>query len=170
MRKIQKISIYRRLVRSLRSDIEIREANEKDMRLALHWLNPNQAERTVSRNINATSFVAKKGGRVIGHVDFVRRSKKYYPHDGYWLSDLMVRTTYRGMGIGEELTRMVMEKSKKEGAKELSLLVQEHNYRAIKLYQKLGFEIRVIPDLERQLEDERRALGYRRICMFMNLS
>jgi ABC-2 type transport system ATP-binding protein len=70
------------------------------------------------------------------------------------------------MGIGEELSRMVMEKSRKERAKGLSLLVNEYNHRAIRLYRKLGFEMRVIPALERELEHERCTLGYRRVLMF----
>jgi ABC-2 type transport system ATP-binding protein len=164
--KVQGISVYRRVASSLRTGIEIREADEEDMRLVHDWLNPGQVENTISENLHETCFVAKRGSRVTGCVYLVRRPEQAYPHDGYWLINLMVRTLYRGMGIGEELSRMVMEKSRKERAKGLSLLVNEYNHRAIRLYRKLGFEMRVIPALERELEHERCTLGYRRVLMF----
>ena len=169
LRKTQGISVYRRVAGSLRTGIEIQEADEEDMQHVHDWLNPGQVKHTVSANPNDTCFIAKKESRVVGCVYLVRRPEQSYPHDGYWLISLTVRTLYRGMGIGEKLCRTVMDKSRKEEAKGLSLLVNEYNHRAIRLYRKLGFEMRVIPALEKQLDDERRALGYRRVLMFARL-
>lgn len=103
---------------------------------------------------------------MVGGVYLVRRPEQAYPHDGYWLISLAVSSLHQGMGIGEELCRAVMEKSRKEEARGLSLLVSEDNHRAIRLYRKLGFKTRLIPALEKQLDDERRTLGYRRVLMF----
>ena len=79
----------------------------------------------------------------------------------------MVVTIYRGMGIGEKLTRTVIEKSKKEGAEGLSVLVFEDNHRAIRLYHKLNFNRRVIPALEKILEKRQDTPGHREVCMYM---
>lgn len=167
--RIQGKSIYRKVARSLRTGIEIKEADKEDIKQILRWFNMDPVEHTVSENINSTGFVAKKGGRIIGYVDLVRRSEQYYPFDGYWLHSLIVKIPYRRMGIGEELTWIATEKGREEGAKGLSLLVYEDNYRAIKLYRKLGFEIRVIPALEKKLEEEQRATGRRQVFMFADL-
>lgn len=47
---------------------------------------------------------------------------------------------YRGKGIGTALMRYILELLKKEGYKQTSLSVQKDNY-AVKMYQKVGFEI-----------------------------
>jgi predicted N-acetyltransferase YhbS len=87
----------------------IKEADKEEIQQVFRWFNIDTVEHTVPGNINATGFVAKKEGRIIGYVDLVRRSEQYYPFDGYWLQSLIVKLPYRGMGIGEELTWMVME-------------------------------------------------------------
>jgi ribosomal protein S18 acetylase RimI-like enzyme len=154
----------------LRTGIEIKEANKEEMQQILRWFNMDPVEHTTAKDINATGFVAKKGGRIIGYLDLVRRPEQYYPFDGYWLHSLIVKTHYRRMGIGEELMLIAMKKGREEGAKGLSLLLYEDNYRTIKLHRKLGFEMRVIPALEKKLEEERRTTGRRQVVMFADLS
>jgi len=170
IRRIQGTSFYRRVARLLRPSIEIKEADEAYMQQALNWLNHVQLGQTAPSNFRATSFVALKKGRVIGFVDLVKRSEQYYRDDSYWLYSLIVSTPYRRMGIGEELTRMAMEKSRKEGIKKLFLTTGENNDRAVRLYRKLGFETRVIPEFEKYFEDERRTFGHRPICMAVDLN
>jgi ribosomal protein S18 acetylase RimI-like enzyme/predicted nucleotidyltransferase len=170
LEKMQGLHIYRRISRRLHPRLTIRELDETAMKNAGAWLTADHTESRTARDIRVTRFIAKKGERVIGSVELVRRSEECYPHNGYWLSSLEVKTRYRGMGIGEELSHKVIEKSKKEEAKSLSLLVRMNNYQAIKLYRKLGFEKVVIPALEGQLEEEQRILGNRRIVMSLPLN
>ncbi len=47
---------------------------------------------------------------------------------------------YRGLGIGTELMREMLNMLKQRGYKQTSLSVQKANY-AIKMYKKIGFEI-----------------------------
>lgn len=170
LRKIQGISVYRRVARSLRFGIEIKEADEEDL-IEIHaWLNPGDPEVSVIRNPHVTDLVAKKGDRVIGFVQLVRHPKKHYPYVGYWIFSLMVRTLYRGMGIGETLCQAVIEKAREEEVGELFLLVRQDNHQIIKLYRKLGFEMKVIPALEEPLEREKLSLGYRRVSMSKSLA
>jgi ribosomal protein S18 acetylase RimI-like enzyme len=74
------------------------------------------------------------------------------------------------MGIGEDLTCKVINQAVAEGAPELVLLVGEDNLSAIRLYAKLGFKKTVVPELQEQLEEERRAWGMRRVLMRKVLS
>jgi signal peptidase len=169
MRTLQGMPVYRRAAVLFRPSIEIGEAVEEDVRKVHAWLNPNQPELPTSPDISCTCFVAKRDSRVVGSVELVRRPEKYHPYDGYWLSSLRVRTAYRGMGIGEELSRSVMAKGREERAEVLSLMVSEDNHQAIKLYQKLGFQLKVIPTLEELFEKERHTLGYRNVIMYVSL-
>ncbi|MDP3880055.1 MAG: GNAT family N-acetyltransferase [Dehalococcoidales bacterium] len=167
---MQCVKLYRRVARSLKHGIEIAELDEGHARHLSHLFNFKQSADNRSRGVSVTHFAARKRDQVIGYASLVGRSRRYHSHDGHWLINLAVRTTYRGMGIGEELTRFVMEKSMKSGASEISLLVFEDNAPAIKLYRKLGFERKVIPALEKELEDEQRILGRRRVCMSRRLA
>lgn len=47
---------------------------------------------------------------------------------------------YRGFGIGTELMKKMLAELKSCGYKQSSLAVQKQNY-AVKMYQKLGFQI-----------------------------
>ena len=151
--------VYRRAAKLLKIGTEIKEAdNDEGRRVTGH---------AVSMGTDNTIFIAKKRERIVGYVEWVRRSEQHYPLNGHWLDGLMVVTIYRGMGIGEKLTRTVIEKSKKEGAEGLSVLVFEDNHRAIRLYHKLNFNRRVIPALEKILEKRQDTPGHREVCMYM---
>lgn len=165
LRKIQGIFVYRRVASLLRNGVSIQEAEEQDLIRIHAWLRPGDSRRSVTRNSRTTNFVAKNRGKTVGFVQLVRHPENDHPFSGYWLFSLVVRTLYRGMGIGEMLSRAVIEKATEEGADELFLLLRQDNHRAIKLYHKLGFEMKVIPVLEEQLEKERLSLGYRRVPM-----
>jgi signal peptidase I len=161
IRKLQGISTYRRAVKLLQIRVEIREADkEEGQQITGHAISPS---------IDKTIFVAKKGKNIVGYVEWAQRPAQEHPFKGHWLYGLTVRSIYRGSGIGEKLTQKVIEKSVSEGAKELSLLVAENNYPAVKLYRKLGFDRRIIPALEKLLEEEQHATGDRRICMVKSL-
>ena len=62
---------------------------------------------------------------------------------------------------GMYFMRSDMQKAKEEGASDLSLLVFENNYEAIRLYKKLGFKIKLIPALKEQLEKDKLVYGRR---------
>lgn len=166
--RMQDIALYRRLARALSKEIEIKEANEEELRKLERWLDL-KLKITPLPSLRITDFVAKKGERIMGFVCLVR-----YPegslYTGYWLFGLKVRLPNRGMGIGEGLTKNVISKAKEENAQNLSLLVYEDNHSAISLYRKLGFKMQVIPGLEEELEKEKSKQGRRRVVMVKTLS
>ena len=47
---------------------------------------------------------------------------------------------YRGQGIGTEMMKAMLALLKEQGYEQASLAVQKENY-AVRMYQKLGFEI-----------------------------
>lgn len=168
LRKIQTVPFYRKIVRLFICGIEVKEADEQEIKEFYRLSNPT-AKIQRSPNPNVTNFVAKKGEKVVGVVHLVRHCQDSNPYFGYWLFSLRVRTFYRGMGVGTALTQAVIEKARSENAKELYLLVHKDNYRAVGLYQKLGFRNIVIPRLEESLEKEKLVSGRRRVVMAREL-
>jgi len=170
LRTIQGINVYRWIARSLQSGTEIKEADAKDMKAFYAWFRPTNASFPESHDPNVTNFVAKRKNKIIGFVQLVRYPENTSFYEGYWLFCLMVRTLYRGMGIGKSLSQLVIERARAEGAKEILLFVYEDNHRAINLYRKLGFNMKLIPKLEVQLSKELESHGRRQMVMAKSLS
>lgn len=101
----------------------------------------------------------------MGFVQLVRRNEIGSPRTGYWLYALSIRVRYRGLGIGETLTRAVMERARLAGAAVLSLLVMDDNRAAIALYGKLGFEQVGIETLEPTADEGERRTDRKRVVM-----
>ena len=116
-------------------------------------------------NPNLTNYVARRGEEVLGLVRLMRHPETDFPHTGHWLYSLTVRTRYRGIGVGEALTRRVIDQSRPEGASELCLCVFENNSPAIALYRKLGFERVVLPALAAELAADVQEYGRRRVTL-----
>jgi len=155
MRKIQGIPFYRKLARLFWLGTGIKEADEEDIRRFNTWFKRIGGRASILRDRNVTRLVAKRGSKVVGSVQLMRFPEGSPLFTGYWLFSLIVNSFYRGMGIGEKLSRVVIEKARAEGAEELFLRVGEDNHRAINLYCKLGFRIKAMPKLdEARLNEE----------------
>jgi len=110
-------------------------------------------------------LIARVGGRIAGaaFIGWFPENEALYPDR--WIFGMLVRTRYRGAGIGEGLVRTALEKALEEGATRMNLLVFEQNRAAVKLYRKMGFRPASIPGLNDQLEEEVRRGERRRIIM-----
>ncbi len=63
------------------------------------------------------------------------------------LISMYVNPEFRGRDIGGQLIRAIEDIVKEKGATRLSLLVNEHMTSAVRLYEKIGFEIvETVPD------------------------
>jgi len=163
---VQSLPLYRSAAARFRPDVRITEATEADVRAVRAWFGAGEEENRPQRRApGVTDLVAKHGNRIVGFVQLVSRSEDAGPHAGFWLYSLRVRLTYRGMGLGETLCQRVIDLARQDGAKELSLVVHEHNRRAAALYCKLGFEKRAVPELDAQFEQDVQARGRRRMVM-----
>lgn len=110
-------------------------------------------------------FVAKKGNKVIGSVTIRNFPWSAFPYNGWWLFALFVNFRYRGMGVGERLAKMAIERAAKEGASEVKLTVLENAKAAINLYRKLGFHQIFMPELEEQFREEIKKGLHKRIVL-----
>src|SRR5690242_4779559 len=79
------------------------------------------------------SLVAVERERPIGLANLGRRGART------WLGGVGVVPAHRGSGVGEALTRMLLEQAREAGAREMVLEVIVENAPAIALYEKLGF-------------------------------
>lgn len=85
-------------------------------------------------------FVAESSGQVIGAV-WVRIMDDYgHIEDGVPSFAISLYKEYRGLGIGTALMRRMLLELGRRGYPKASLAVQKANY-AVKMYQKVGFEI-----------------------------
>ena len=80
------------------------------------------------------NYMALQDIQVIGHAVFLPDLKT---RDGEYL--IFVRQPFRELGIGTELTRIVLEEAKVMGLKLIWLSVGAYNFIAIRLYKKFGF-------------------------------
>jgi ribosomal protein S18 acetylase RimI-like enzyme len=169
--QIQRLPVYRTIARWFQPTVEIREADDGDLRQVQDWLNPGRQQHAGAQSpFRTTNLVATRGDRIIGFVQLVHRPPEYHPHDGHWIAGLSVRARYRRLGIGERLSQSLLDRAREEGAREVLLLVREHNRPAVNLYHKLGFRETKIPALEEQAEAEKHTPGYRHLVMHRILS
>ena len=169
LRRLQSLSIYRKLARRFMPPVVISEADEKDLEAVQRHLNPGVPYTPRKPNPNVTNFVATTGSKIVGFAQLVFHPEDNYPSNGYWLFSLHVWEFYRGLGIGEKLVRRRIKAAKSKGASELLLVVYEDNKRAINLNTKLGFVTVTLPALEPLLEAEKEKTGRRRTVMKKHL-
>jgi ribosomal protein S18 acetylase RimI-like enzyme len=79
------------------------------------------------------SLVAVERQRTVGLANLGRRGERT------WLGGVGVVPDHRGSGIGESLTRMLLDQARDASAREMVLEVIVENAPAIALYEKLGF-------------------------------
>ena len=79
------------------------------------------------------SLVAYDGDTPVGLANLGLRGERT------WLGGVGVVTSHRRRGIGEKLTRALLDQARAAGAREMVLEVIAENAPAIALYEKLGF-------------------------------
>jgi GNAT superfamily N-acetyltransferase len=90
------------------------------------------------------NFLAWRGETVIGHAAAVPD-----PNGKSGEFVIFVDQNHRNVGIGTELTRFALEKSRDVGFDSVWLTVNITNFIALKLYKKLGFEYSDMDKYER---------------------
>ncbi|RKN84451.1 GNAT family N-acetyltransferase [Paenibacillus ginsengarvi] len=73
-----------------------------------------------------------------GRTDYTI-AKETQPNE-YYLDSVAVSDEFQGQGIGKLLMQAFEEKGKAEGHSRLSLIVEEENDRAYRLYVKMGYQ------------------------------
>jgi RimJ/RimL family protein N-acetyltransferase len=85
---------------------------------------------------SANNFLAWNHGKVIGHSSIIAEMQK---RDAEFI--IFISEPYRSRGIGTELTLLAVSKAKELGLSKIWLTVESFNFRAIGLYQKVGFRL-----------------------------
>lgn len=84
---------------------------------------------------NGENFLAWLEDRVVGHSSLLSEPEK---SSGEYL--IFVDQTYRNRGLGTVLTRLAIDRARELGLDTVWLTVEALNFKAIKLYKKIGFE------------------------------
>lgn len=84
-------------------------------------------------------LVAEHEGQIVGMITLAGSSKRKVLHKAEL--GISVRKPYWGKGVGSALMREALRIARQKGFKKIQLEVMENNERAIKLYEKFGFEI-----------------------------
>ena len=167
LRGFQGMGPYRAMGRRLTPRVDIEEVDARELRAAQRMYGPAEGgpPPDTGGGQEVTNWVARRKGKTAGFVQLVRISVPESPWAGDWLFSLLVKGRYRGLGIGEALTRRVIDEAQRGGAGSLMLVVYEDNERALRLHGKLGFAPCIVEALEAGLEAERQLGGRRRVVL-----
>lgn len=86
------------------------------------------------------NMVAIKDGSIVGYISLVFGKHKKFKGNAYLINAAVSRSE-RNQGIGTALFNEIENYSRKRGARRIEFDVFASNTRAIKLYEKLGYEI-----------------------------
>jgi RimJ/RimL family protein N-acetyltransferase len=83
---------------------------------------------------NGENFLAWREGKLMGHASMIVDNDK---RAGEYL--IFMDQSCRNLGMGTELTRVAIRRASEMGLDSVWLTVEALNFRAIKLYKKMGF-------------------------------
>jgi RimJ/RimL family protein N-acetyltransferase len=96
--------------------------------------------------MNGENFAVWDAGRVVGHSSMIADISA---GDAEYL--IFVDGRYRNRGLGTELTCIAVDRAREMGLKSIWLTVEALNFKAIKLYKKMGFEFSDSGERERTM-------------------
>lgn len=155
-------------MRILYARYSVHPATPREMSAAHALLELDSQEEQQQETVIAC-LVAASGSTLLGYVELVRYSQDHPVSPGYWLRRLLIKPFFRGMGIGEALTLEVIRRAEAENADKLYLVVRKSNERAIRLYQKMGFEWDPFPPMQAELERQEQFDQHARVVMMKKL-
>lgn len=88
-----------------------------------------------STSLPMLGYVWQTEDKIVGNISVVPFHKGHF-----LLANIAVHPDYRRRGIARKLTERSMQHVRERGAKEIWLHVEEDNFRAIQLYESLGFQ------------------------------
>ena len=165
--RLQALKLYRIMARRLfgrRSTCRAAMATDASPLASLHDprapADPGDPSGIVARHLKQVrgcghTLVACVGRKVVGAAIITPVPGRADLYPDWWLFGLLVRTRYRGAGIGERLVRLALEEAAAEGASTVYLWVPEGNRPATRLFNKMGFQPASRPDLEARWEKQR---------------
>ncbi|RKD34277.1 GNAT family N-acetyltransferase [Thermohalobacter berrensis] len=105
-------------------------------------VNVEQEKKIIQNSLNSPRdlfLIAEVDGRIVGNLTFRSGKRPRTKHSGEF--GITVLKKYWGLGIGKLLMKTLLDWAKSEGQiKKINLRVRFDNHKAIKLYEKMGFE------------------------------
>jgi ribosomal protein S18 acetylase RimI-like enzyme len=99
---------------------------------------------------DGVQFVAVNMGKVVGWCDIIPNKREGFQHNGSL--GMGVLKAYRRKGIGEQLASAAIKSARKMGLERVELEVFASNIPAVKLYEKLGFEVEGVKKSARKID------------------
>ena len=81
---------------------------------------------------NSTVYLIEKNGEVIGNISYEKKSK-----DHVYISGLAIDPDFQDQGVAKQVLILVLAELK--NIKRIDLVTHPDNFKAIQLYQSLGF-------------------------------
>ena len=154
----------------------VREAEQADAKAIIEYIKDNQdhyrymISRTAEMNLdiahekqmirlhaereNCVFLVAVQNKKVVGILNFVGGTRARDKHDGEF--GLSVHKDYFGRGIGSKLVENLMRWGEKNIViRRMTLFVMHSNQRAIRLYERYGFQVEGVRKEAVRFEDGR---------------
>ncbi len=168
---VQRVPTYRRLGARFGRLVSIEEAGPADVSRALGAIGHAGGGRParVASTGHATSWVAKRRGRVVGFVHVDATGDQSSGRSAYTLCNLWVKGRYRGLGIGEALATRALAYAAAQGATSMRLAVDDDSAIARNLFHKLGFAGLAEPESDLRWEQGEQAGEPKRIVLELGL-
>ena len=110
---------------------------------ALLWSNPPYDEEKIDRWIrssdNGISLVAVSDNRLVGIAAVYQLPRQRQKGIGGMM--IYLHQDFHGVGLGTEMTNLLLSFARNKGFRRIGLEVVEENEAAVRLYKKLGFEV-----------------------------
>lgn len=135
-------------------NIEIRKAEPEDaaaivelMREFAEFENLSAYFEVTEEKLHAAMFgpgsfvegvVAYAGGQTVAYALFYPNFASFRGQMGYYLEDLYIHDSFRGLGLGDRILRSIARYGKPQGYRRIDFQVLEWNESAIKFYEKRG--------------------------------
>lgn len=87
-----------------------------------------------------TYWVVEADGQLIGCTLITVEWSDWNNAPYWWIQSLYIVPRHRGQGVFKRLLSALEANAKTQGVKELRLYVEQNNQRAIRVYQRTGFE------------------------------
>ncbi|MEO6720757.1 MAG: GNAT family N-acetyltransferase [Ferruginibacter sp.] len=115
---------------------------EEDMQSFLESTFNLQLVRDELSNENDKFYLAFLDGKAVGYIRFME-DYTYFPYMRQWksleLKRIYVDKAFQGKGVAQILLNIILEFAKENNYEAIYLGVWEHNTRAQKFYEKMGF-------------------------------
>lgn len=103
----------------------------------------NDIENCVNDSPYLEGYIFEEDGEIQGYAMVAKSYSTEFGRPCMWIEDLYIKEQYRGMGIGSRFFKHLDEKYK---GVIFRLEVEEENEKAIKVYEKCGYD--VLPYME----------------------